>query len=142
MNASRTGLIALVLWASGLAISGVSAVLLIASISTPVPDIWGFRGFTIPIALSFATVGAIVARRQPANAIGWFFCVGGLLAAVQGFIEEYVIAGVLAAPGSLPATTLAAQRLRRLAAGGRLQTPARRRRRRRDGVRWSPSRPS
>jgi hypothetical protein len=105
VNASRTGLIALVLWASALAISGVSAVLLIASISTPVPDIWGFRGFTIPIALSFATVGAIVARRQPANAIGWFFCVGGLLAAVQGFIEEYVITGVLAAPGSLPATT-------------------------------------
>jgi hypothetical protein len=52
--------------------------------------------------MSFATVGALVASRQPGNAIGWIFCYLGLAFPLSGAGEEYALYALVAEPGSLP----------------------------------------
>jgi hypothetical protein len=52
--------------------------------------------------MSFATVGALVASRQPGNAIGWIFCWLGLSFSLGGVGEEYALYALVTEPGSLP----------------------------------------
>ena len=52
--------------------------------------------------MSFATVGALVASRQPGNAIGWIFCYLGLAFPFAGASEEYALYALVTEPGSLP----------------------------------------
>jgi hypothetical protein len=52
--------------------------------------------------MSFATVGAWVACRQPGNAIGWIFCYLGLTFPLVGAGEEYALYALVSEPGSLP----------------------------------------
>jgi hypothetical protein len=54
-------------------------------------------------ALCFSTVGGLIARRQPANAIAWLFCLMSLALAAIPFAQEYAIRGRYLSPGSLPA---------------------------------------
>jgi signal transduction histidine kinase len=54
-------------------------------------------------AVSFVTVGSLIARRHPSNPIGWLFCVMGVGLAGLPFGQEYAIRGITTAPGSLPA---------------------------------------
>jgi hypothetical protein len=57
----------------------------------------------IVVAISFSTVGAVLAPRFPSqNYIGWLFCSIGLLAEVLLFCGEYAYYSLLARPGSLP----------------------------------------
>ena len=54
--------------------------------------------------LTFSVVGAIIASRQPRNAIGWIFCSIGLVVSLNsltGGYAEYRLAGG-SAPGTLP----------------------------------------
>jgi hypothetical protein len=44
---------------------------------------------TTAIAVSFSTVGAVIASRRPEHPVGWLFCTIGLLAAVDHFCGEY-----------------------------------------------------
>jgi PAS domain S-box-containing protein len=54
------------------------------------------------VAISFSTVGGMIASRlPPQNPIGWIFCTIGLLAGMRLFVAEYAIATLLAEPGSL-----------------------------------------
>jgi signal transduction histidine kinase len=52
--------------------------------------------------LTFSVVGAVLATRRPANAIGWLFCLDGLLIAFSIFDYAYEFHGLLTNPGSLP----------------------------------------
>jgi hypothetical protein len=52
--------------------------------------------------MSFATVGALVASRQPTNAIGWIFCWLGLSFSLGGAGEEYALYALVTKQGSLP----------------------------------------
>src|SRR3712207_4814886 len=52
--------------------------------------------------MSFATVGALVASRQPGNAIGWIFCWLGLSFSLGGVGEEYALYALVTEPGTLP----------------------------------------
>ena len=52
--------------------------------------------------LSSAVVGGMVASRQPANPIGWFFLVSALSFAATVLASEYAKYGLLTDPGSLP----------------------------------------
>ena len=52
--------------------------------------------------VSFATVGALVASRQPGNLIGWIFCALGLFLPLAGASEEYALYALVTKPGSLP----------------------------------------
>jgi len=61
---------------------------------------------TLATVLTFSVVGAIIASRQPRNAIGWIFCSIGLvvgLNSLTGGYTEYRLAGG-SAPGSLAET--------------------------------------
>ena len=66
----------------------------------PVFDYWLVN--TV-IAVSFSTVGAVIAPHfPPHNAIGWIFCAIGLVAGMRLFVAEYAIVTLLAEPGSVP----------------------------------------
>ena len=96
-----------------LAVSGVliltGIALLAVTLSVPLPaEEFGIRGFTAIPALTFTAVGWVIARRQPANALGWLFAAVGLLNSVSVFTQGYAVYGVLAHPGSLPWTEWAA----------------------------------
>jgi hypothetical protein len=100
-----TRVVAWVIWATGITFAAAGLALLAASYSVPLPDSWGFRGFTAIFAVTFGTTGAlIVAARR--NLVGWLLLVGGLLSGIQCFGEEYAIYGIVARPGSLPAAAL------------------------------------
>jgi hypothetical protein len=60
-------------------------------------------GIDAVLALTFPTVGAIVASRRPGNAVGWLFCAVGLCGGVEIFTVEYGIYALVTNPGSLPA---------------------------------------
>ncbi|HZA81148.1 MAG TPA: hypothetical protein VFC13_06700 [Actinomycetes bacterium] len=56
-------------------------------------------------ALSAATVGAVVAGRQPRHRVGWLLVVLGLSVAASGFAFSYTRYGLVARPGALPAAS-------------------------------------
>jgi len=65
----------------------------------PVYDYWLVN--TV-IAVSFSTVGGMIAPRLPPhNPVGWLFCTIGLLAGMRLFVAEYAIVTLLAEPGTL-----------------------------------------
>jgi hypothetical protein len=57
--------------------------------------------------VGFATVGALVASRQPRNAVGWIFAAVALLVALSVTGGEWAGYTFVESPGSLPAGTLA-----------------------------------
>ena len=59
------------------------------------------------IAVSFSTVGGVIAPRiPPHNPVGWLFCTIGLLAGMRLFVAEYAIVTLLAEPGKTPLSRL------------------------------------
>jgi hypothetical protein len=101
----NTRVVAWTLWAVGIGFAATGLALLAASFNVPLPDSWGFRGFTAIFTVTFGTLGAlIVATRR--NLVGWLLLAGGVLSGIQCFCEEYAVYGVVARPGSLPAATI------------------------------------
>jgi hypothetical protein len=93
------------LWALSLAAIAASVAFQVLNASTPTaatrgPVVLGI-GFVL-VFVSFATVGALVASRQPANLIGWIFCALGLFLPLAGASEEYALYALVTQPGSLP----------------------------------------
>jgi hypothetical protein len=88
--------------ALSLALTVLSLLLLVLSLSYPGVHIFDHWVDSTLFAMGFSTVGAVIAPRTPPhNPIGWLFCVVGLLFAVTHFSAEYAIYALLAAPGSL-----------------------------------------
>ena len=93
------------LWALSLAAIAASVAFQVLNASTPTaatrgPVVLGI-GFVL-VFVSFATVGALVASRQPGNLIGWVFCALGLFLPLAGASEEYALYALVTQPGSLP----------------------------------------
>jgi hypothetical protein len=65
-------------------------------------------GVDLAMAITFPTVGALVATRQPGNAVGWIFCAIGLSGGASIFFSEYGIYALVTNPGSLPAGVISA----------------------------------
>ncbi len=105
---SRQTLLAVVTWAVSVVLAVLGVALLATTWSTDVPGVWGVRGSSIALGLAAASIGIVVVVRVPGNPIGWLFMTSGVLGSLQGFAEQYAVAGLLAAPGSLPAPELAA----------------------------------
>jgi hypothetical protein len=78
--------------------------ILIAGASHDVPadlDV-GAGDLVWPVAvLGFAFVGALVASRQPGNAVGWIFCIGAVAFSLSGLAESYAVYTLFADPGGL-----------------------------------------
>jgi hypothetical protein len=100
--------LAWVVWGLSLALVAGEAALLSRTYFTPIELSWGFRGFGLPIPLTFATVGILIAARWPRHRIGWLFLASGFGFAVQGLAEEYAIFALQAYPGLAPGGELAA----------------------------------
>jgi hypothetical protein len=62
----------------------------------------------VPLSLPFATVGAVIAARQPHNVIGWLLCAFGFVVAVLLVGNQYSRHALVTAPDSLPAGDWAA----------------------------------
>ncbi len=79
--------------------SGMAVLLAFLNAPEPVLDVaW----VAIVLAIPFPAVGALILSRQPGNAIGWIFCVIGLLQALNIFAGQYGRYELLVQPGSLP----------------------------------------
>ena len=91
------------LWALSLAAVAVSIAFQVMNASTPTeaprgPAALGI-GFVL-VFMSFATVSALVASRQPRNLIGWIFCALGLFLPLASASEEYALYALVTQPGS------------------------------------------
>lgn len=79
-----------------------------------------FRGINAVFSvlfLTFPTVGAAIASREPGNAIGWLFLGAGLGAGLADFLFGYSEYVLVVEPGSLPGGEIAA------VAGGAVELP-------------------
>jgi hypothetical protein len=95
------------LWTTTVALTALSALLVVLSLShpnTPVFEWWFGNTFVV----IDATVGAIVASRRPENTVGWLLCLSGVAVGASTFISQYAIYALLARPGALPAGEAAA----------------------------------
>jgi hypothetical protein len=90
---TRPAVIAWSLCAIALAIAAVGCVLQITSWSVVRPSGLTPRGFALLLSISYSVVGAVVATREPRNAIGWIFALAGVAAATQYAAEQiaYVV---------------------------------------------------
>jgi hypothetical protein len=87
------------LWGLSIVLSAASLVFLVLSAGAPAPPGFGFEGSETLFAVTFATVGCLVAVRQPRNPVGWLFLVAGLIFAAMGLAGEYADYAVLTRPG-------------------------------------------
>jgi hypothetical protein len=89
-----------------MALGLASVALLVMTRTTPIPPGAVPRGagaaWGLLLLVIFATMGALIVARQPANLIGWSFVAAGLGLALQAFGGQYAIYALLTDPGSLP----------------------------------------
>ncbi len=87
--------IAYLLTAASGALASGALVFLALSRDARLPDAWGFRGESIIHAVGFTAVGAVVALRRPANAIGWLLLSAGLISALGALALEYGVFAIV-----------------------------------------------
>ncbi|MEA2647169.1 MAG: hypothetical protein QOE92_2252 [Chloroflexota bacterium] len=63
---------------------------------------------TTLLVMLFPTVGALIARTLPRNAVGWIFIASGICLILNNFLPLYAVRGALVAPGTLPGVEVAA----------------------------------
>ena len=61
-----------------------------------------FIAIAVAMMLGYDTVGAIVASRDPRNAIGWLMMYVGIAFILSGLVEEYATYAYRTDPGGLP----------------------------------------
>ena len=54
------------------------------------------------LAISFSSVGAVIAIRRPGNSVGWIFLLGGFCNSLNAFSLEYASYALLTQPGRWP----------------------------------------
>jgi hypothetical protein len=69
---------------------------------------WVENVMSVVPLLAFSALGALIVSRYPTHAIGWIFCVLGVLGALEPFAVYYAIYALFVAPGTLPEGVLAA----------------------------------
>jgi hypothetical protein len=110
-----------------LLVGGISLALVTRSTVAELPNGGAADGAILTLArvLAFSVVGAIVASRQPRNAIGWIFCTTGLGAGLstlaRGYTEYWLASG--SGPSSLALVLVPTSFLLLLFPDGRLPSP-------------------
>jgi signal transduction histidine kinase len=102
------GVIIWLIWALVLLLSAANAVLHLLDGGRSWAAEFGFPGAGIAVGLVFASVGALVASRQPRNAVGWLFLAAGFSWTLATAAQQYAIRAVLVRPGTLPGGLTAA----------------------------------
>jgi signal transduction histidine kinase len=108
--ARRTAALAWVVGGISLALITASVVFLILALPAPLPEAsFGFRGFGVVIAVSFGTVGLVLATRRPDDPIGWVLLItGGIMTPIQEIALGYAMYTFFVSPGALPGGDVAA----------------------------------
>ena len=104
MSARAAAWLAWSLWALCVGLFALSLVLLL--ITPPIRNKWPPEALSVLLrvmALTFPTVGALIASRRPKNPIGWILCGTGLLTGVRSFAQAYADFLLVGRPGVLPA---------------------------------------
>jgi hypothetical protein len=102
MSHRTAALIAWSVWATSLALTALSLLLLVLNFSHPNVAIYPYWLENILFAVGFSTVGAVIASRSsPQNFVGWLFCAIGLSFGVIHFSAEYAIYALLTQPETL-----------------------------------------
>jgi signal transduction histidine kinase len=89
------------LWGLALGIGALSVVFQLQSLEVHALDVYGYRGLPVVMALSFVTVGALIAARRPAHTHGWLFLLLGLLMMAHSMGQEYASYALERNPGRL-----------------------------------------
>jgi signal transduction histidine kinase len=106
MTSTTAGRLAWSLWAVAF-VEAVAAVVFFA-LSVRIPtEVYGYRGLAALIAVTFATVGAVVASSRREHPLGWLFLVIGVLIALQSFGQEYGVYAAFGPAAPLPGATIA-----------------------------------
>src|SRR5215217_6186105 len=112
MSARAATWIAWSMWAISLPFAafggGVLGFLSVLSASARIFPSLGTIVLLALLALTFTTVGAVVASRRPENPIGWIFCAGGLILSVTASATNYTEYALNASTGLLPGVQYAA----------------------------------
>ncbi len=94
------------LWVLSVVFAAFATVFYLLSISIslagrdrPPPE---FLPVLLIAVLVFSTVGALVASRHPANAVGWLFCAVGVFLGAAFFAQSYADYTLIVRPGVLP----------------------------------------
>jgi hypothetical protein len=101
-RAPASSRLALAFTAASVALVSGAIACLALSWDAQLADSWGFRGAPIIHAICFTGVGAIVALRRPANAIGWLLLAAGFISALGAFGLEYGVYAIVGRPIPLP----------------------------------------
>ena len=106
MRARGAGRLAWTLWGVALALTVVFITLVVADRGTPGPleyaEVPLLTALYVGLVLLFSSVGAPVAARRPANAIGWLFCGTGIALAAGFTAQLYADRALINEPGGLP----------------------------------------
>jgi len=94
--------IAWTLFTVAVALAAAAGALILLTLGAPVPDQWGFRGYSDIFGPIAATTGLLIVLRQRENPIGWLLLVSGLGSGVLGLAQEYATYAVVLHPGALP----------------------------------------
>jgi len=103
-------LLAWSMWALSFVLLALGVLFSFLTRAAPDPNAFGltFDALLSAALLAFPTVGALVASRRRGNAIGWLFCVVGVLFGVQSAAYGWAVYALFARPGVLPGAELAA----------------------------------
>jgi len=108
MRPRHATVIAWALWAVAVGVGLATIPLVVANRDAPIQGYFGTASLEVVfilIFLSFPTVGALVARRLPRNAVGWLLVAGGLSFVFSVFANEFAVYGTFTTPGALPGTS-------------------------------------
>ncbi|HEX5848492.1 MAG TPA: hypothetical protein VFY59_04790 [Rubrobacter sp.] len=110
MNGRPLVLLAWSMWAVSFVLLALGVLFSYLTRATPDPNAFGltFDALLSAALLAFPTVGALVASRRHGNAIGWLFCVVGVLFGVQSAAYGWGVYALFTRPGALPGAGLAA----------------------------------
>jgi len=101
MGARTTVLLAWTVWTISVASSAFGLLLLYLN-GTFAPFFDESLGVGAVVAVTYSTVGVVVASCRPENAVGWLFCTIGLLHVIAVFTGQYAVYALLTRPGALP----------------------------------------
>jgi hypothetical protein len=81
---------------------GLALALIAAALAVNAVHAWSYSGVLAVLSLAFLTVGAFLAGRRPANAVGWLLLGWGVVMAFVTLTSAYVDRATVRDPGSLP----------------------------------------
>jgi signal transduction histidine kinase len=96
-----------VLWAASMLLLAATLTLTVSNWRYE-EDGWTFIPLAVAMVFGYATVGALLASRNPGNLIGWLMMLAAGLFVTSGFTGEYATYHYLTNPGTLPFALAAA----------------------------------